>query len=96
MRYEWDERKRAANLQKHGLDFVDARVVHEALHKVTVDATRASDRELRLADFAEVGGVVLKFVYTVRGEMVRCISFRLASRRERKTFNEIRNREEDQ
>ena len=27
MRYEWDERKRAANLEKHGLDFVDAHLV---------------------------------------------------------------------
>ena len=24
MRFEWDETKRAANLAKHGIDFVDA------------------------------------------------------------------------
>ena len=92
MRYEWDARKRASNLEKHGLDFVDAWAVHEALHKVTLEVTRARDRELRFADFAEVGGGVLKFVYTLRGQMVRCISFRSASRLERKVFYEIRNR----
>jgi len=67
-------------------------VVHEALHKVTLEVTRPRDRELRFADFAEVGGGVLKFVYAMRGQIVRCISFRSASRLERKVFYEIRNR----
>ncbi len=92
MRYEWDERKRASNLEKHGLDFVDAGVVHEAFHKVTLEVTRTKDRERRFADFAEAGGAVLKLVYTLRGGIVRCISLRSASRQERKMFDEIRNR----
>jgi uncharacterized DUF497 family protein len=95
MRYEWDERKRATNLDKHGLDFVDADLVFEAAFKVTVEVTRADDREPRLADFAEVRAVVLKFVYTLRGAAVRCISLRAASKRERKVFYEIRNLEKD-
>ena len=37
MTYVWDERKRSANLEKHGLDFVDANLVHEAPVKVTFD-----------------------------------------------------------
>jgi len=34
MRFEWDERKRLANLEKHGLDFIDAVAVFEAAHIV--------------------------------------------------------------
>ena len=70
--------------------------VRKRASKVTVEVTRATDRELRFADFTEVGGGVLKFVYALRGEVVRCISFRSASRHERKMFYEIRNRQEDQ
>jgi hypothetical protein len=95
MRYEWDERKRAANLEKHGLDFVDANLVFEAAFKATVEVTRAEDEEPRFVDFAEVRGAVLTLVYTMRRGAVRCISLRLASRRERKAFHEISHRKED-
>ena len=96
MRYEWDERKREANLRKHGLDFVRARLVFEAASKVTVEATRAEDREPRLVDFAEVDGVVLMLVYAIRVGVVRCISLRTASKRERREFYEISHRSKDQ
>jgi len=89
MRYEWDERKREANLRKHGLDFVRAYLVFETALKTTVEVTRAQDQEPRFADFAEVDGVVLKLVYTMRAAAVRCISLRPASKRERKAFYEI-------
>jgi uncharacterized DUF497 family protein len=92
IRYEWDEAKRLANLDKHGLDFGDADLVHESIHKITVDVSRADDGETRHADFAPVGGLLLKLVYSVRKESVRCISFRLASSAERKTFHEVQDR----
>jgi len=95
VRYEWDERKRVANLDKHGLDFVDADLVFEAALKVTVEVTRGEDKEARFADFAEVAGAVLKFVYTLRGGAVRCISLRPASKRERRAFDEIGAREKN-
>ena len=31
---EWDERKRAANLHKHGFDFADALLVFEGDHLI--------------------------------------------------------------
>lgn len=95
MRYEWDERKREANLSKHGLDFVRADLVFEAASKATMDATRTQDREPRFADLAEVDGVVLKLVYTLRAGTVRCISLRPASKRERSAFYEISNHPKD-
>jgi uncharacterized DUF497 family protein len=90
MEYTWDETKRVENLRKHSLDFLDADLVYESAQKLTVPTTRATDREPRWADFAEVHGVVLKLVYTPLRGTVRCISLRVASRKERRLYYEAR------
>ncbi|MSQ72682.1 MAG: BrnT family toxin [Betaproteobacteria bacterium] len=90
MDYEWDEAKRQGNLRKHGLDFMDADLVFEAPVKVTVDAIHPDGD--RVADLAEVNGRVLMLVYALRRQTVRCISLRVASRRERKLHDETKNR----
>ena len=56
----------------------------------TVDAARAGDD--RYADLAEVNGRVLMLVYSLRQQTVRCISLRVASRRERKLYDEAKDR----
>lgn len=91
MDYEWDEVKRQSNLRKHGLDFMDADLVFEASIKVTVDAAHADDDD-RYADLAEVNGRVLMLVYSLCQQTVRCISLRVASRRERKLYDEAKDR----
>lgn len=90
MDYEWDEVKRQSNLHKHGLDFMDANLVFEASIKVTIDAAHADDE--RYADLAEVNGRVLMLVYSLHRQTVRCISLRVASRRERKLYDEAKHR----
>ena len=80
----WDERKRAANLAKHGLDFADAWRVYESLSKLTVESARKS--EARRLDFAMVEDVLLAFVYVERGNGVQAISLRRASRAERRMY----------
>ncbi len=90
MKYEWDENKRKINLQKHSLDFIDADLVYESPGKITVVVTREEDDEERWADFADVKGHVLKFVYTLRGDSLRCISLRKASKKERALYHEAR------
>jgi uncharacterized DUF497 family protein len=87
--YEWDEKKRLINLGKHSLDFMDADLVFEAPVKITVAAAHADDRYV---DLAEVNGQVLMLVYSLRRQTVRCISLRVASRRERKLYNEAKDR----
>jgi hypothetical protein len=80
----WDERKRAANLAKHGLDFADAWRVFDALSKLTFESTRnGEDRKL---DLAMVENVLLAFVYIERRSAVRAISLRRASRVERRMY----------
>lgn len=86
--YVWDEAKRKSNLKKHGLDFKDACLVYENPHKCTYDASR--DDEYRLMDvaLAVIKGRLLTLVYTESDDVVRVISFRNASREERKRYEE--------
>lgn len=86
--YVWDEAKRKSNLKKHGLDFRDAYLVYENPNKCTYEASR--DDEYRLMDvaLAVLKGKLLSLVYTEDGEDVRVISFRNASREERKRYEE--------
>lgn len=82
----WDEKKRLANLEKHQLDFVDAGRVFENTEKITIPSHRGGEeRQLDLA-FVEEMGMILAFVYVHRDEAVRAISFRIASRRERRLY----------
>ena len=71
MHYEWDERKRIANFEKHGLDLAEAWKVFEASTKVTLPAPLVETGEVRWMDVAEVGGVALVLVYTMRGDSIR-------------------------
>ncbi len=95
MQYEWDEAKREANLRKHGLDFDDADTVYENLNKITLPSKQRG--EVRWCDTAivEWGGDFLTLVYTLRGYNVRIISFRKASRKERRIYDHFRQAKSD-
>lgn len=86
--YVWDETKRKSNLKKHGLDFRDAYLVYENSDKCTYDASRGDEYRLMDVALAVVKGRLLTLVYTERGDEVRVISFRHASREERKQYEE--------
>ncbi|MGD0970082.1 MAG: BrnT family toxin [Desulfobaccales bacterium] len=87
MRFEWDERKRLANLEKHGLDFFDVIGVFEAPH-VVVPSTHAGGEERFLA-LGVFEGRLVTVVYTTRTEAIRIISFRRARHEERKKYQEL-------
>jgi uncharacterized DUF497 family protein len=88
--YEWDELKREANLRKHGLDFDDADSVFENPNKITFTISgRGEERWLDMA-LVELDGIVLALVYAVRGYNIRIISFRKASRKERRIYDNLR------
>lgn len=93
--YEWDEAKREANLRKHGLDFDDADKVFENPSRVTFEVeVRGEVRWLDIA-LVETDGIVLALVYTVRGYNIRIISFRKASRKERRIYDHLRQAQQD-
>jgi uncharacterized DUF497 family protein len=84
--YEWDEAKREANLRKHRLDFRDAYLVYDHPRKITFRLKRGAEVRFQDVALVEVAGNVLSLVYTLRGQNVRVISFRFASRRERRVY----------
>ena len=92
--YEWDEAKREANLRKHRLDFWAAHLVCDDPEKITYRLK--SKPETRFLDIAlvESKGAVLALVYTIRYGNVRFISFRYASRRERRRYAAAKSRPE--
>jgi hypothetical protein len=86
--YEWDPAKARANLAKHGILFADAVVVLEDERAVTIQDPD-SDEEARWVTLgSDATGLVLVVVYTWRGDNVRLISARRATRSERKRYEE--------
>ena len=86
--YEWDERKRQSNLNKHGFDFSQAHLVYENIRKVTLSTSRRGEARLQDIALVEVHGFVVALTYVLRNDRVRCISLRVASRKERKLYAE--------
>ena len=93
--YEWDEAKRAANLKKHGFDFADADLVYENPNKITLHEVRREEPRLLDIAIVEVLGVTLALAYVVRGYNIRIISFRRASRKERRIYDSSRAKKQD-
>ncbi|MCV2218887.1 BrnT family toxin [Thauera sp. Sel9] len=86
MKITYDEAKRQANLVKHGLDLADAALVYDSPNKITLASTRKDEQRLVDIAMVEVMGVVLVLVYVVRGDAVRAISLRRASKSERRVY----------
>ena len=79
--FEWDERKRRANLEKHGLDFDDVRRFEWETAVTFVD-DRRDYGEARYRAYGYLDGRVCAVAFTVRGETVRVISLRRTRPRE--------------
>jgi uncharacterized protein len=84
--FVWDEAKRKSNLKKHGLDFRDAYLVYDNPAKCTYTTDREAEPRWMDIAMAVVEGKLLTLIYTYRGEDVRIISFRVASREEREQY----------
>ena len=86
MRFQYDPAKAASNLKKHEVSFSDAEGVFYdplAIHQVDPD----SENEERFVAIGEgSAGTILVVVYTLRGEEVRLISARRATRHEVKSY----------
>lgn len=83
----FDQAKRKANLDKHGLDLADATLVYDAPNKITLESPRRGEpRRMDIALVEVMNGVVLALVYVMRGKEVRAISLRRASKTERKLY----------
>ena len=83
--FVWDERKRAANFRKHGVDFAIAEFFDFAAASTIVD-DRRDYGEIRYRALGAVAGGFYVIVFTRRGEHIRIISARKASAREIKRY----------
>jgi len=85
--FEWDPDKAHANLAKHGVSFEEAATAFAdplSFTRFDPDHSAHEDRFLLLG--ATQSGRLVVVAHTDRGESIRIINARLASRRERRTY----------
>ena len=91
MRFEWDEAKSRGNLAKHGISFETATLAFEDPHHLSVQ-DRVVEGEDRWQTFGVVGRMTLVVAHAYweedDEEVIRIISARKATRRERKAYEE--------
>ena len=85
MKFEWDEAKRKSNIEKHGIDFVDASVLFENV-TLTIEDDRFDYGEERFVTFGILEGRVLAVVHTEDEDSIRIISMRKATKNEEKEY----------
>jgi len=85
--FEWDENKAKSNFIKHGIPFEEAATVFADENSLTIDDPVHSETENRLITLGKSHtGKLLVIVHTVRGNKIRIISARVASRKERTQY----------
>ncbi len=87
MSYEWDPNKAIINIEKHGIDFADAVTVFDDLNAVTIDDPDYDEQRF-ITIAMDAFGRILVVTYTWRGDIIRLISARKATKRERKQYED--------
>ena len=91
MAVEWDPAKAAANLKKHRVAFADAATALHDDYALTIpDDAHAEPRFVTLG--TDATGKLLVVAYTFRGENVRLISARSATKAEARQYATSRKR----
>ena len=87
--FEWDEAKALSNSRKHGVSFFEAESVFYDARSLTIADPQHSDIERRFIDIGSSNqDRILVVVYTERGNRIRLISARPASRKERRMYEQ--------
>ncbi len=87
--FEWDPKKALLNIKIHGVSFDEASTVfHDPLSR-TIDDPLHSEDEERFVLIGQSGqGRLLVVVHTERGDRIRIISARLATKKEKFRYEE--------
>ncbi|MGH7905173.1 MAG: BrnT family toxin [Candidatus Binataceae bacterium] len=89
MDFEWDPKKAEQNLRKHGVEFVDAVIVFDDDRAITLlDEHPREERYLTVGMDAQER--VRAISYAIRGSVIRIISARKATSRERAQYEDKR------
>jgi hypothetical protein len=87
--FSWDSRKAAGNLRKHGVSFQEAATAFKDAYSITIPDPDHSSGEIRfLVIGASIWNRLLVVAHAERGDELRIISARLATRREREDYEE--------
>jgi uncharacterized DUF497 family protein len=90
LRFKWEAHKETQNRRKHGVSFAEAETVFSDEHALLVDDPDHSAEEDRFALLgfsARLRTLVVVHCYRERDAVIRIISARKATRRERDIYN---------
>jgi uncharacterized protein len=87
--FEWDKRKARSNLAKHDVSFEEGATIFSDRLSLTIpDPEHSITEERHITLGRALTSKLLVVVHTDRGDNIRVISARRASRRERKFYEE--------
>ena len=87
LKFEWDENKERINIEKHGIDFSTAALVFGDNSRLEKYDNAHSTLEERYITIGQIGqALVIVVVYTERGDAIRVISARFATRHEKEAY----------
>ena len=95
MQFEWDEKKNAVNIEKHGISFEEAKTVFLDVDGLLIPDPDHSDDEDRfiLMGFSSIANLlVVVHCYREMDSSIRIISARKATRSEEKQYNSQKGR----
>jgi len=85
--FEWDLKKAKTNLEKHGVSFEEASSAFKDNLSLTIDDPLHSNDEKRLVPIGmSYNNRILVVVHTEKGDNIRIISARKATKKERKYY----------
>lgn len=90
MKFEWDEKKAAENLRKHGVSFDEATTVFGDPLAITYHDPMHSIEEDRFLTFGySSSGRLIVVSHVDRGDRIRPMSARAVTRQERNDYEQI-------
>ena len=89
MNFEWDDRKAAQNIAKHGLPFDYAARVFLDPRRLDSEDTRRDYGEERRLTLGKIEGRLFAVAYTPRATVIRLISARKANERELRKYETL-------
>ena len=87
--FEWDPKKARLNVKSHGISFDEASTAfRDPLSRTIADPLHSEEEERFVLIGRSIEGRLLVIVHTERGGRIRIISARLATNKERFSYEE--------